>query len=212
MISKIPFSLYRLYLPVTPIESLYLRLRWRLCPYELIEKFVPQKSKILDFGCGYGLFANYLVLKDPSRTVTGLDINLKRISIARRSIKNRKNISFYCFDIEDLNYKIFDVVVMTDVLHHLDNKKIYKVCWKINKLLYENGCLIILDVERTPFLKYMITYTIDRLLNLKGKLYYRPPKKIDEIMKDFHFIRKRTIRADKGLPLSDIIYIYKRSF
>jgi len=60
VLRSIPNSIFDLYKPVSRWESFYLKTRWRLCPFELIESCIPLKGRILDFGCGYGMLSNFL--------------------------------------------------------------------------------------------------------------------------------------------------------
>jgi 2-polyprenyl-3-methyl-5-hydroxy-6-metoxy-1,4-benzoquinol methylase len=121
MLPKIPPELIDLYRPLSLREAFYLRTRWRLCPFQLVESHLPRQGKILDFGCGYGMLSNYLALRSLDRTVLGIDINASRINIAVRSLKDRRNVQFRCGDVDELRLTPFDAVVMTDVLHHMDD-------------------------------------------------------------------------------------------
>ena len=74
---------------------LYARFRTKLYPVELLDKSLPKEGNIIDLGCGYGVYANYLALKEKNRHVLGIDINSKRVDTAQKSIKNRR--SFFLF-------------------------------------------------------------------------------------------------------------------
>lgn len=212
MLPRIPLQILELYRPLSLCESFYLRVRWRLCPYELIHSCLPDSGNILDFGCGYGILANYLISGKSSRTVTGIDLNSKRILTAERSVKGRKNISFNCGSIEKMEPAQYDAVVMTDVLHHIDDNNLKLLLEAIGSFLKDRGSLVILDVDRRPFLKFFFTYLIDTVLNPGDRLYYRTVKEIQTILSKYPFVQRKIYRADRKLPLSDVIYIYERVF
>lgn len=210
MLPKIPPYLLELYKPLSKWESFYLRTRWRLCPYELVESRLPKRGKILDLGCGYGLLANLIALKSPVRSVVGIDLNEKRVCVAKRSAKNRNNITFSCGCVENLEMAQYDAVVMTDVLHHLDNTKVKTILEKISYGLGSYGALAVLDVNKRPFWKFCITYMIDRLLNPKSRLYYRSVSEMLHLLHAFPLAVERIIPAHKDLPLSDIMYLCRK--
>jgi len=210
MIPKIVPEVFEVYKPVSIWESFYLRTRWRLCPYESVETLIPKTGKILDLGCGYGMLTNLIALKGPSRSVIGIDLNSRRIRTAKRSSNNRNNIVFHCIALENLEASTYDAVVMTDVLHHIDDIKVKLLLAIITSFLSNNGVLVILDVDRTPFWKFYITYLIDRLLNPISPLHYRSLGKLRHLIERFPLNIENIIRSHKGLPLSDIIYFCRK--
>jgi len=211
MLPEILPEVLEVYRPLSVWDSFYLRTRWRLCPFELVESLVPKSGNILDFGCGYGMLANLLNLKSPSRMVVGIDMNEKRISVAKHSIGNRRNISFHCNSLESTEAVQNDAVVMTDVLHHIDDYGVNRLFETINLRLSDNGIIIILDVDKAPLWKFCVTYLIDRLLNPGSGLYYRSQKEMRLLLDRFPVCFEKVIYANRGLPLSDIIYVCRKN-
>jgi len=210
VLRSIPDSIFNLYKPVSRWESFYLRTRWRLCPFDLIESCVPARGSILDFGCGYGMLSNLLAERGPERTVVGIDMNPKRMSVARRSISNRKNIRFHLGDVGTLAVSSFRAAVMTDVLHHIRDEQVDILLEKVCRCLGPDGLLAILDVDRKPFWKFCITYGIDSLLNPTDRLWYRPLGRLEKILNKAGLEVERVIRADRGLPLADILLLCRK--
>lgn len=209
MIPNIPSYLVKAYEPVSKWDALYLRIRWRLCPYKLVESFLPKRGKILDFGCGYGLLTNLLTINNAYRSALGVDLSSKRIRVAELSAINRNNIAFYSEDINEISETDFDAIVMTDVLHHICDSNVSRLFNILISRLNSNGTIVILDVNKTPFWKYCFTYLIDRVLNPGSRLYYRSIREMRCLLTGFPLIIEKIIRADNELPLSDIIYICK---
>jgi 2-polyprenyl-3-methyl-5-hydroxy-6-metoxy-1,4-benzoquinol methylase len=207
MLSRIPLQLLERYSPLSPWESFYLRTRWRLCPFELVESHVPRRGRVLDFGCGYGMLSNFLALKSPDRRVLGIDLNRERIEVAKRSSKGHPEVSFQLGDVRDFQGTPFDAVVMTDVLHHISDDKVRVLLRIIRSCLSDNGILVVLDVDRFPLRKFYTTYLIDRLLNLTRSLHYRSRDLLMRLLGQSGFWVYQAIRADRGLPLSDVIYL-----
>jgi len=211
MISRIPIQLLERYRPLSPWESFYLRTRWRLCPFELVESHFPRRGRILDFGCGYGMLSNFLALKSPERRVLGIDLNRERIGVAKRSAKGHSEISFQLGDVRDFQGIPFDAVVMTDVLHHIDDEKVLVLLRIIRSCLSDQGILVVLDVDRSPLRKFYIAYLIDRLLNLTRSLHYRSKALLVLLLSRSGFQVQEVIRADRDLPLSDVIYLCRKN-
>ena len=62
-----------------------------------ISEFIPEEAKILDLGCGPGLYANLLARRGHS--VTGIDISQSSVSYARKkAVADELNIKYYCRD------------------------------------------------------------------------------------------------------------------
>jgi SAM-dependent methyltransferase len=210
MLSRIPLQLLDRYSPYSIWESFYLRTRWRLCPFEIVESHVPRKGSILDFGCGYGMLSNFLGLKSPERQVLGIDLSKARIEVAKRSSKGHPEVCFQLGDVRDFQGIPFDAVVMTDVLHHIDGANVCVLLQIIRSCLSDDGTLVVLDVDRSPFRKFYTTYLIDRLLNPSRPLHYRSRDLLIRLLGHSGFWVHQAIPADQGLPLSDVIYLCRK--
>jgi len=209
MISPIPKALENLYDRADWRQKLYVKLRWRLCPFEEVEKYVPQKGKILDLGCGYGILANFLTLKSKEREVLGIDGSAERIAVANLSIGDRKNIRFFSQDIKDVAPGSCRGVVMTDFLHHIP----LAVSENLFKIIYEKlalgGTLVIQDADNFPRWKYFCSLLVDTLLNIGKPLYYRSALEWKKTLENFGF-KVAIAKAQKDLPFPDIILICEK--
>jgi 2-polyprenyl-3-methyl-5-hydroxy-6-metoxy-1,4-benzoquinol methylase len=211
VLSRIPLQLLERYKPLSTWESFYLRTRWRLCPFELVESHVPRRGKVLDFGCGYGMLSNFLSLRSPERQILGIDLSSARIEVAKRSSRGHPEITFQLGDVRDFQGIPFDAVVMTDVLHHIDWDNVRLLLQIIRSCLRDDGILVVLDVDRSPLRKFYTTYLIDRLLNLTQSLHYRSRDLLTVLLGQSGFWVQQAIPADQGLPLSDVIYLCRKA-
>jgi len=202
MIKEIPKKILERY----DNNKLYVRLRWRLCPFELIESLVPKKGTIIDIGCGYGILANLMYLKNKDRKIIGIDSSEKRINIAKRS---NNQIRFLLSKAESFEINNFDAAIMSDFLHHINYGAQDKLLKEVYKRLNKNGTLIIQEICHKPFWKYLTVWIIDRILNPGKGIYYRKEEEIINLLSKIGF-RVKKVRADKDLPLSDIIYLCKK--
>ena len=97
-------------------ESKFIKIRFWDAPFLEVEKLIPLKAKILDLGCGEGIFTNFLGISSPQRAITGIEINQDRLSQADRGVSN---VSFKKGDATKVLLFNYDVVVMFHLLHHL---------------------------------------------------------------------------------------------
>ena len=209
MLSKIPPELFDFYSGQGLKAALYARLRWRMCPFEEIERHVPKEGTIIDIGCGYGLLANFLALRSSERDVTGIDLSVGRISIAQKTTDNRNKIQFKLMDALDLQLGKYGTVIMSDFLHHLDCETQERLLSRCYQKLPSGGLLIIEEVDNRPLWKYWFAIVSDKILNVDERQFFRSYRDFQKLLERIGFHIK-TKKVDKGIPLSDILFICKK--
>ena len=209
MLSKIPSELFRFYSGLGRKVALYARLRWRLCPFEEIEKYVPKEGSIIDIGCGYGLLANFLVLKSAKREVTGIDLSLERIKVAQKTTDNRKKIQFKLMDALDLQLEKYDTLVMSDFLHHINCEAQGELLARCYQDLPTGSFLIIEEVDNRPLWKYWFAIINDKILNIGERQFFRNHREFQKLLQGIGFSVKIK-KVDKHLPLSDVLFICEK--
>ena len=148
--------------------------------------------KILDVGCGGGIICEPLARLGAE--VTGIDFAPNNIKAAKiHSKKNNLKINYIYKDIEKskLNEK-FDIILMFEVLEHLDDWK--TTIKNIKKNLNKNGKIIISTINRNLLSKLFAINIAENVLNWipKGTHDYnkliRPEElKITLSKENFHF-------------------------
>ena len=209
MLSKIPPELFGLYPNLGLKAALYARLRWRLCPFEEIERHVPREGTIVDIGCGYGLLANFLVLRSSKRDVTGIDLSVRRIRVAQKTTDNRKKIQFKLMDALDLQLGEYSAVVMSDFLHHIGCEIQDELLARCYQKLPSGGLLIIEEVDNRPLWKYWFAILNDKILNVSERQFFRSHREFQKLLQRIGF-RVKTKKVDEGIPLSDILFICRK--
>ena len=151
---------------------------------------------VLDIGGGTGRLADYLS-KD-CQIVYVLDESKGMLSKVKANIKVLPVLGDALDTTFDSNS--VDVVIMSDVLHHIKNQK--KLIEEIYRILKKDGKLIILDFEK-KHIKIRILRVFEYILF--GKLYFRTSKEVINLIKDkftiTKFIDKRyyfIIRGEKN--------------
>ena len=100
-------------------------------------------KKLLELGCGTG--DNLEIFHNFGASVTGIDISIEGINKANQKINDTKlNASYSVMNAEDTDFEnnIFDIVVGTGIIHHLDLKTIYL---EIPRLLNDNGHAVFIE-------------------------------------------------------------------
>lgn len=131
---------------------------------DILGKYLSEKRKILDIGCGTGTVSFYIAAKGIS--VTGIDISANAITIAKVNSKflgvSSKTKYFIKFFPQDKIRGKFDLIICSEVLEHLKEDKF--AVKEMYSLLKENGILILSTPSSNgPLYKLGFTKTHDRL-------------------------------------------------
>ena len=139
--------------------------------------------KILDVGCGGGIICEPLARLGAK--VTGIDFAPNNINAAKiHSKKNKLKINYINKDIEKSKLEEkFDIILMFEVLEHLDNWK--KTIKNIKKNLNKNGLLIISTINRNLLSKLFAINIAENILHWipKGTHDYNKLIKPEELEK-----------------------------
>lgn len=197
---------------------LYPLLRKLTCPFDKLEKLIPLKSRVLDVGCGQGIFTRILAQKSKQRYVLGIDPSSSKIKEARRQT-SLSDLEFLHTRLEDLPSFKFDCVVIIDVLYLLPDKEKLKLLKEAKKRLKKSGLLLlktestkpnwlfrILKLEETIMVKVLkFTYS-DR-----KRLYFTDPLNYKKIIKKAGFrLIKQTIYKS-FVPYLHPTYVAKKT-
>ncbi len=117
-------------------------------------------SKILEVGCGPGLFSRAIYDFNSTKELTLNDINknfLDYIYEKHKVSKNKKKINFHSGSI--LNLQIneknkFDMIIFCRSLHHIPNRM--EIFNHLEKLLKENGTIVICEPSNYFFRYYFL--------------------------------------------------------
>jgi ubiquinone/menaquinone biosynthesis C-methylase UbiE len=100
-------------------ETEILNLPW----YKTVISLLPDLSgkKILEVGCGRGVFANYLANQFPDATIVAVDFSSTAIDIARHQYDAQQNLSFRVENAESLSFSedSFDWYISCETMEHV---------------------------------------------------------------------------------------------
>lgn len=151
--------------------SVFARIRFWTGSFTQIASHVPDRGSILDLGCGYGIFANYLALASVLRKVIGVDLDKHKLAYAFRGLKNT---SFRWGDATTMRMHGLSAVLLLDVLHHLNSYRDQERLISASMgMIRKNGKLIIVEVDSSPWWKLVFARITDGLLYVGQPVYYR---------------------------------------
>ena len=134
--------------------------------YNKILEYIPSKTHVLDYGCGWGTFSKMLV--DKGCRVDGIDLDRYSIDIAKDIIKENELLKFENISIADIPDEKYDYVVSTQVIEHTHNPGNYLV--ECNRVLKKNGYLVI-SLPNILNLRFFATQLIN--FNKKFTTYFK---------------------------------------
>lgn len=120
-----------------------------------------QPHSILEIGCGEGALAEHLVRAFPGASYLGVDIIPH---VGRLYQGSRENVMFEQTSSQQLARQRagqFDLVILADVLHHVEEALRLEVLQSARDLLSPDGCLVLKDWTRRPTLIHAATYVAD---------------------------------------------------
>ena len=133
------------YLFKGPVLEWYLRIKIKLEKnYEPFEQIVPRNATVLDLGCGYGFLCYLLHFVSEERQITGVDYDEDKIITASNCYSKNEKINFIHADItEYIIDKMYDIIIISDVLHYLSQEKQLSVLRKAFAALQPGGAVIV---------------------------------------------------------------------
>lgn len=145
-------ALFNLYSGAHFSTKFFLFLRILLTPYQKMANELPRAGKILDQGCGHGLFSAQLAFSSDKRKVIGLDHDENRIKLAQNATQNLANLEFSngsFFDQSFLNDNTnsFEGVALIDVLHYFNSEEQLFILKNANTVLKSGGVVIFREVN-----------------------------------------------------------------
>jgi SAM-dependent methyltransferase len=204
-------AIARIVIALPPVERAYSLVRFAILRPTLLSVMdlrLPAEGRILDVGCGFGLFAAYFGQTHPGRRIVGIDPNARRVGIAR-GVAARLGLDGHRFivgDVRDAPIEgCFDAVYVLDVMHHLPRTDQRSVLERLRDLLLPGGMLVVKDITTESRFGRVFTEVLDRLMvGWNEPLAYRHHRDWAGLMNELGF-RVRVVRVPDVLPYPHIV-------
>jgi 2-polyprenyl-3-methyl-5-hydroxy-6-metoxy-1,4-benzoquinol methylase len=132
-------------------DRVHVVVRWFTCPFPPVVDVLPSTGRVLEVGCGHGLFSGYLAQRSPGLQVHGVDIDADKIAVAKASVPLAGDrLDFEVGDPGSVPEGPWDAVVLVDVLYLLDEAAQRKLLESCAAALAPGGVLVVKDMATRP--------------------------------------------------------------
>nr|WP_281372106.1 class I SAM-dependent methyltransferase [Modestobacter versicolor] len=111
---------------------------------------MPRTGRVLEVGCGHGLFSAYAAQCLPGVTVHGVDIDAEKVAVAAAAAGSSPRLGFAVAESGVLPAGPWDAVVLVDVLYLLDEPGQRALLESCAALLAPGGVLVVKDMSTRP--------------------------------------------------------------
>ncbi len=178
-----------------------------------IGQYLPASGRVLDIGCGFGLFSLYYGAIAPGRQIRGVDRNARRIAMARRAA-TRLGIDNVVYEEGDARTFAQDgayaAAYMLDIVHHVPEASVEPLLTRFHAALAPGGRLLIKDVDTHPTYKRWFTWALDRLMDPGTPVRYWAADDLQALLERVGFGVHRHLLVDV-LPYPHVLYICTRA-
>ena len=200
-----------------PMERAYSSVRFSILRPKLLsvmDLMLTDEGRILDVGCGFGLFAAYFGQTHPGRRIVGVDPDARRVGIAQ-SVAARLGLAQHEFIAGDVRtaaiHGPFDAVYVLDVMHHLPAEDQRPVLERLYDLLVPGGMLLMKDITTEPAHQLLFTEVLDRaMVGMREPLAYRHHREWGALLTRVGF-KVRMVRVPDFLPYPHVVIAARKS-
>jgi 2-polyprenyl-3-methyl-5-hydroxy-6-metoxy-1,4-benzoquinol methylase len=177
-----------------------------------IGQYLPATGAVLDIGCGFGLFSLYYATTAPGRFMRGVDLNRRRIALARRAA-SRLGLENVAYEEVDARHFKGDSEVaaayMLDIVHHVAPTAVPALLRQLHRAVVPGGMLLVKDVDTRPAPKRWFTWALDKLMDPRAPVHYWPADDLAAAIGAAGFTVRRHLMVDV-LPYPHILYVCTR--
>ena len=127
-------------------------MRWWTAPFPAIEAALPGAGRILEIGCGHGLFCTFAALSSDGRNVVGVDIDRDKIAQAQQVAAELAgtDLRFEVADSGAVAAGPWDAIVVVDMLYLLPAEQQRALLTAAAAELAPGGALLVKEMSDTP--------------------------------------------------------------
>ncbi|MBN2370870.1 MAG: class I SAM-dependent methyltransferase [Vicinamibacteria bacterium] len=191
---------------------LHTRIRAWTCPMKHVVERAPAAGRLLEVGCGHGLFANETALRNPRLAVLGIDPDPGKIRWALASIKGRNNVEFRQTRIEDLADGEFDALAILDVLYLVPRVEWKPFLTRCRAALRDGGRLLLKEVDVRPRWKFYRCVLQEQIsvrllgITLGDSFAFAEREEMRRLLEEVGFTRVTTADLQRGRLTPHVLY------
>ncbi len=204
-------AMRRIVRSLPPVERAYASVRFSILRSKLLsvmDLLLPDEGRILDIGCGFGLFAAYFGQMHRSRRIVGVDPDARRIEMARH-VSERVGLEGHTFlagDARSVEFEgSFAGAYVLDVMHHIPEQDQLPLLERLRDVLAPRGILVIKDITTEPRFGLTFTTLLDRaMVGMNEPLCYRHHRDWRALLERLGF-HVRVVRVPDVLPYPHVV-------
>lgn len=155
------------------------RFRPTVCPFEeLVPEIRDTGGRLLDYGCGAGLFSLHCVSQSYVTAVDGVDINASALEVAESARQSSSYADAVRFGVGEPPETSYESISMIDVMHHVSPAKQQATLLDLCRRVDAGGVLVYKDMCRRPRWRALANRLHDLILNRQW-IHYVP---IDQVI------------------------------
>lgn len=155
-----------------------------------IGQYLPARGRVLDIGCGFGLFSLYYALEHPEIEIFGVDLNARRIAMAREAAQ-RLGVTNVRYEVGDARTLVpdasLDGAYMMDIVHHIPREAVTPLLGRLHQSLKPGARLVIKDVDARPAYKRWFTWWLDKAMDPKAPVDYWRRRELESLLRGLGF-------------------------
>jgi 2-polyprenyl-3-methyl-5-hydroxy-6-metoxy-1,4-benzoquinol methylase len=132
----------------------HVRARWWTCPFRAVLAQLPPGGRLLEVGCGHGLFSLLAAVTSPRRSVVGVDVDERKVPHARAAAARARVRGADCemavAPPGELPEGPWDAIVVVDVLYLLDAHAQRRLLVECARRLAPGGTLAVKEMALAP--------------------------------------------------------------
>jgi 2-polyprenyl-3-methyl-5-hydroxy-6-metoxy-1,4-benzoquinol methylase len=136
----------------------HVRLRWWTCPFRAVEAQVPPSGRVLEVGCGHGVFSVLAAISSPGRSVVGVDVDERKVPHARSAAARARaagaDVDITVAPPGELPEGPWDAIVVVDVAYLLDAATQRRLIADCAARLAPGGILALKEMALEPAWKF----------------------------------------------------------
>jgi len=175
-----------------------------------IGQYLPLEGRVLDVGCGFGLFSLYYASTRRGLHIDGFDLNGSRIALAQRAAErlNVRNVRYEVRDARSVETRIdgYAAAYMLDIIHHIPFEAAEPLLRRVAASLRVGGVLLVKDVDTRPAYKRLFTRALDWVIDPAAPVRYWKASEMQALLEKVGFCVRRHQMKDL-LPYPHVLYI-----
>ena len=192
--------------------AFHTRVRALTCPMAAVVARLPGEGRLLEVGCGHGLFSNEAALVHPDLHVLGVDPSAAKIHWAEQTSVGRANVAFRRQRVEEVPESAFDAVAVLDVLYLVPRAEWPAFLRACRERLRPGGRFLLKEVDVRPrwkFYRCLLQEAVSvRLLGitLGQEFAFEPPASMSALLEEAGFRGVTVTPLGRGYVTPHVLY------